>query len=40
MMKKPNKKNQHYHDTPFGPYFKILDRIDKGKRYSKNLAPL
>ncbi|HOA12074.1 hypothetical protein KBB59_02665 [Candidatus Woesebacteria bacterium] len=40
MMKKPNKKNQHYHDTPFGPYFKILDRIDKGKRYSKEFGSI
>jgi NTP pyrophosphatase (non-canonical NTP hydrolase) len=23
-----------YHATPFGEYFKILDEIDKGKRYS------
>lgn len=23
-----------YHATPFGEYFKVLDEIDKGKRYS------
>lgn len=28
-------KKQPYHDTPFGEYFRILDEIDKGKRYSK-----
>lgn len=39
-MKKPSNtqedpKKQEYHDTPFGEYFRILDEIDKGKRYSK-----
>jgi NTP pyrophosphatase (non-canonical NTP hydrolase) len=29
-----------YHDTPFGEYFKILDRIDKGKRYSKEFGSI
>lgn len=24
-----------YHSTPFGEYFRLLDEIDKGKRYSK-----
>lgn len=27
-------KSHPYHATPFGEYFKVLDEIDKGKRYS------
>jgi NTP pyrophosphatase (non-canonical NTP hydrolase) len=34
MLKKPIKKIT-YHDTPFGEYFRLLDEIDKGKRYTK-----
>lgn len=26
---------QPYHSTPFGDYFRILDEIDKGKKYTK-----
>lgn len=36
---KPNKQ-QPYHKTPFGDYFKILDEIDKGKRYSKEYGSI
>lgn len=39
-MNKQKKKNQPYHKTPFGEYFKILDRIDKGKRYSKEFGSI
>jgi len=28
-------KKQPYHATPFGEYFRILDEIDKGKRYTQ-----
>jgi NTP pyrophosphatase (non-canonical NTP hydrolase) len=32
---KPTKKQkQQYFDTPFKKYFRMLDEIDKGKRYS------
>jgi len=30
----------NYHDTPFGKYFKILDEIDKGKRYSREYGSI
>lgn len=33
--KNTSKPKQPYHDTAFGEYFRILDEIDKGKRYSK-----
>lgn len=33
-MKKNKTKSKQYHSTPFGEYFKVLDEIDKGKRYS------
>lgn len=33
-MKQNKTKSHSYHNTPFGEYFKILDEIDKGKRYS------
>lgn len=33
-MSKNQKRKQTYHSTPFGEYFKVLDEIDKGKRYS------
>ena len=39
-MKQQTKITQPYHDTPFGEYFKILDRIDKGKRYSKEFGSI
>jgi NTP pyrophosphatase (non-canonical NTP hydrolase) len=26
---------QPYHATPFGEYFRVLDEIDKGKKYTK-----
>ena len=39
-MTKNQNKNQPYHDAPFGEYFKILDRIDKGKRYSKEFGSI
>jgi len=29
-----HKQPHPYHATPFGEYFKVLDEIDKGKRYS------
>ncbi len=29
-----------YHNTPFGEYFKHLDEIDKGKRYSKEYGSI
>lgn len=29
-----------YHSTPFAPYFKVLDRIDKGKRYSQEYGSI
>ncbi len=29
-----------YHATPFREYFKILDEIDKGKRYSKEYGSI
>lgn len=34
------KKSQQYHDTPFGEYMKMLDEIDKGKRYSKEYGSI
>jgi NTP pyrophosphatase (non-canonical NTP hydrolase) len=39
-MNKQTKQKPPYHDTPFGPYFKILDRVDKGKRYSKEFGSI
>lgn len=33
-MKQTKPKTHSYHSTPFGEYFKVLDEIDKGKRYS------
>lgn len=38
---KQKKANVHpYHSTPFGDYFKVLDEIDKGKRYSKEYGSI
>jgi len=31
---------QDYHDTPFAKYFRELDEIDKGKRYSKEFGSI
>lgn len=31
---------QDYHDTPFAKYFRVLDEIDKGKRYSKEFGSI
>lgn len=31
---------QPYYDTPFSKYFKVLDEIDKGKRYSKEYGSI
>lgn len=33
-------KKRQYHSTPFKDYFKILDEIDKGKRYSKEYGSI
>jgi NTP pyrophosphatase (non-canonical NTP hydrolase) len=42
--KKKNKtqsdSNREYFDTPFGKYFRILDEIDKGARYSKEYGSI
>ena len=32
--KRPVAKKGGYYATPFGPYFKLLDEIDKGRRYN------
>ncbi len=37
-MPKPHK--PFYHKTPFSEYFKVLDEIDKGKRYSKEYGSI
>lgn len=34
-----NKPTKHY-KTPFGEYFRVLDEIDKGKRYSKEYGSI
>lgn len=39
-MKKKKPKPHSYHSTPFGDYFKILDEIDKGKRYSEEYGSI
>lgn len=39
-MQKSQPKTTFYHKTPFGDYFKILDEIDKGKRYSKEYGSI
>ena len=33
-------KKKELYDTPFNPYFKRLDEIDKGKRYSKEYGSM
>lgn len=35
-----SKKKQDYHATPFAKYFRTLDEIDKGKRYSKEFGSI
>ncbi|HEX7017585.1 MAG TPA: MazG nucleotide pyrophosphohydrolase domain-containing protein [Patescibacteria group bacterium] len=35
-----SKKKQPYHQTPFSQYFRVLDEIDKGKRYSKEFGSI
>jgi NTP pyrophosphatase (non-canonical NTP hydrolase) len=37
--KKPKPK-QEYFDTPFSQYFRYLDKIDKGKRYTKEYGSI
>lgn len=40
MTTKKSKFQRKYHDTPFGDYFRQLDKIDKGKRYSKEYGSM
>lgn len=41
MQKQTQKKNrQQYFDTPFKKYFRILDEIDKGRRYSNEYGSI
>ncbi|PIR58660.1 MAG: hypothetical protein COU69_04485 [Candidatus Pacebacteria bacterium CG10_big_fil_rev_8_21_14_0_10_56_10] len=35
----PDKKRD-YHDTPFSKYFRILDEVDKGKRYTREFGSI
>ena len=35
-----SKPKHPYHATPFGDYFRTLDEIDKGKRYSKEYGSM
>lgn len=37
---KQNKDKRPLYDTPFNTYFKKLDKIDKGKRYSKEYGSI
>lgn len=37
---KKNDPQQPYFRTPFSKYFKVLDEIDKGKRYSKEYGSI
>lgn len=39
-MKHMAKKTHTYHATPFSKYYRILDEIDKGKRYSKEYGSI
>lgn len=34
------KQKAQFHKTPFSKYFRILDEIDKGKRYSKEFGSI
>lgn len=36
----PKKQKQQYFKSPFAKYFKILDEIDKGQRYSKEYGSI
>lgn len=38
--KKQKTDKQQYFDTPFSKYFRILDEIDKGKRYSREYGSI
>lgn len=38
--KKTTLPSNQYFDTPFNKYFRILDEIDKGKRYSKEYGSI
>lgn len=35
-----SKKKHQYHATPFSKYYRILDEIDKGKRYSQEFGSI
>lgn len=35
-----NTSKQDYHETPFAKYFRILDEIDKNKRYTKEFGSI
>jgi NTP pyrophosphatase (non-canonical NTP hydrolase) len=37
---KSTKQKREFHDTPFNIYFRKLDKIDKGKRYSKEYGSM
>lgn len=34
------KKSKKIHSTPFGDYFRYLDKVDKGVRYSKEFGSI
>lgn len=38
--KQPSHQKQQYFDTPFNKYFRVLDEIDKGKRYSQEYGSI
>ena len=38
--KKPTQAKYDYHETPFAKYFRVLDEIDKGKRYSQEFGSI
>lgn len=33
-------KKHDYHDTPFAKYFRVLDEIDRGKKYTKEFGSM
>jgi len=39
-MANPTKPKRDYHDTPFSKYFRHLDEIDRGKRYTKEFGSI
>jgi NTP pyrophosphatase (non-canonical NTP hydrolase) len=39
-MQKKNQQSQVYYDTPLRPYFKLMNEIDKGKRYSEEFSSI